>query len=73
MSDASYFRIQTLQIGYTFPKLMKGISGLRVYVNAQDFLTFTKWEGLEPERINCGNGSYPRMATYSIGFKVTLF
>lgn len=73
MSDASYFRIQTLQIGYTFPKLTKGISNLRVYFNAQDFLTFTKWEGLEPERINCGNGSYPRMATYSIGFKVTLF
>lgn len=73
MSDASYFRIQTLQVGYTFPKLTKGISNLRIFVNAQDFLTFTKWEGLEPERINCGNGSYPRMATYSVGFKVTLF
>lgn len=73
MSDASYFRIQTLQIGYTFPKVIKGISNLRVYVNAQDFLTFTKWEGLEPERVNCGNGSYPRLATYSVGFNVTLF
>lgn len=73
MSDASYFRIQTLQVGYTFPRLTKKISNFRIYVNAQDFLTFTKWEGLEPERINCGNGSYPRMATFSIGFKATLF
>lgn len=73
MSNASYFRIQTLQIGYTFPKLTKGITNFRIYVNAQDFLTFTKWEGLEPERINCGDGSYPKMATFSIGFKATLF
>lgn len=73
MSSAAYFRVQTLQIGYTFPRLTKGITNFRVYVNAQDFLTFTKWEGLEPERINCGNGHYPRMATYSIGFKATLF
>ncbi|MDR1097099.1 MAG: TonB-dependent receptor [Tannerella sp.] len=73
LSDASYFRIQSLQVGYTFPRVTKGISSLRLYVNAQDFLTFTRWEGLEPERNNGGSGNYPRMATYSIGIKVTLF
>lgn len=78
LSDASFFRIKSLQIGYSFPKVGKSIRNLRIYFNAQDFLTFTKWEGLEPERYDPGkdgdgNGNYPRMATYSIGFQATLF
>ena len=72
ISDASFFRIKSLQVGHTFPKIGTHLRNLRVYFNAQDFLTFTNWEGLEPER-DGGNGSYPRMATYSIGFQVTLF
>ena len=72
LSDASYFRIKTIQFGYTFQTLGKYIRNARVYVNAQDAITFTKWEGLEPER-NGGNGNYPRMASYSIGINMTLF
>ena len=72
LSDASYFRIKTLQLGYNIPKLGKHLRNARIYVNAQDAITFTKWEGLEPER-NGGNGNYPRMATYSVGINVTLF
>ncbi len=72
LSDASFFRIKSLQLGYTIPKVSNNIRNLRIYFNAQDFLTFTNWEGLEPER-DGGNGAYPRMATYSVGFQVTLF
>ncbi len=72
LSDASFFRIKSLQVGYTIPKLSNTVRNLRLYFNAQDFLTITKWEGLEPER-DGGDGSYPRMASYSIGFQVTLF
>lgn len=71
LSDASFFRIKTLQVGYTFPKLSNSIRNFRVYLNAQDAITFTNWEGLEPER-NGGNGSYPRMATFSLGIKATI-
>ena len=71
LSDASYFRIKMLQLGYTIPKIGKSINNLRLYVNAQDAFTFTKWEGLEPER-NGGDGSYPRMATYSLGLRLTI-
>lgn len=73
ISDASYFRIRSLQLGYTFKKVTRGINNLRVYFNAQDFLTITNWEGLEPERYNGGSGSYPKMATYSFGMQVTFF
>ena len=72
LSDASFFRFKMIQLGYTFPKIGSAIRNLRVYVNAQDALTITKWEGLEPER-NGGNGRYPRMAIYSLGFKATFF
>lgn len=73
MSDASYFRFKSLQLGYTFKKVTKGISNIRVYGNAENFLTITNWEGTEPERIRGGSGSYPMMATYSLGVQVTFF
>lgn len=72
LSDASFFRIKMLQIGYTFPKWGKNIRNIRMYINAQDAFTFTKYEGLEPER-NGGNGNYPRMATYSFGIRATIY
>ncbi len=72
LSDASFFRIKSLQLGYSIPKIGNHFRNFRVYLNAQDFLTFTKWEGLEPER-DGGDGHYPRMATYSVGFQITLF
>lgn len=72
LGDASFFRIKMLQLGYTFKKIGKGFHNTRVYFNAQDAITFTKWEGLEPER-NGGNGNYPRMATYTVGVTTNIF
>jgi TonB-linked SusC/RagA family outer membrane protein len=72
LSDASFFRIKSLQAGYTFDNIGRNVKNIRVYVNAQDAITFTKWEGLEPER-NGGNGNYPRMATYSLGVRASIF
>ena len=72
LSDASFFRVKMLQLGYTFPKWGNSFRNVRLYINAQDAFTFTKFEGLEPER-NGGNGNYPRMATYSFGVRATIF
>ncbi|MCM4166505.1 TonB-dependent receptor P26 [Arenibacter antarcticus] len=72
LSNASFFRFKSLQLGYTIPKLGNSIKNIRIYMNAQDAITFTKWEGLEPER-DGGNGNYPRMATYTLGAKLTIF
>jgi len=71
LSDASYLRIKTIQVGYTFPKIGGNFRNVRFYFNAQDAFTFTKWEGLDPER-DGGNGGYPRMATFSFGVKATI-
>ncbi|WP_164111764.1 MULTISPECIES: SusC/RagA family TonB-linked outer membrane protein [Sphingobacterium] len=72
IGNAAYFRIKVLQLGYTVKKIGKAFHNTRVYVNAQDAITFTKWEGLEPER-NGGGGNYPRMATYTIGVSTSIF
>ncbi|MGY5851161.1 SusC/RagA family TonB-linked outer membrane protein [Salegentibacter sp. F14] len=72
LDDAAYFRIKTLRLGYTIPKVGSQIKNLNIYVNAQDAFTWTDWEGLEPER-DGGNGAYPRMASYSLGLRAILF
>ena len=72
LSNAAYFRIKTLQLGYTIPTLGRSIKDVRFYVNAQDALTFTNWEGLDPEK-DGSDGSYPRMAIYSVGLSATIF
>lgn len=72
LSDASFLRIKTIQLGYSLPKLGNSIRNVRIYFNAQDAFTFTKWEGLEPER-DGGNGNYPRMATFSLGVQASIF
>jgi TonB-linked SusC/RagA family outer membrane protein len=81
LSDASYFRIKMLQLGYTVKNIGKSFKNTRFYVNVQDAFTFTKWEGLDPERVGIvggdenydGNGSYPRMATYTFGIRTSIF
>lgn len=80
LSNAAFFRVKSLQLGYTFPKIGKSFKNFRIYANAQDVFTFTKWEGLDPERIdvdspstNDGNGNYPRMATYSFGISTSIY
>jgi hypothetical protein len=48
IEDGSYLRVKTLQLGYTLPK-MKGISRLRVYIQAYNLFTFTHYSGMDPE------------------------
>jgi TonB-linked SusC/RagA family outer membrane protein len=55
LEDGSYLRLKNAMIGYTVPSrklqsLTKGtISSFRVYVSAQNILTFTKYSGFDPE------------------------
>jgi TonB-dependent starch-binding outer membrane protein SusC len=48
--DGSYFRIRQLQLGYTLPSdVVKGVSNARIYVSLDDYFTFTRYPGLDPE------------------------
>src|SRR5690606_28807344 len=52
VEDASYLRAKNLQVGYTLPfKLAQKIkmSNLRVYVQAQNLFTLTRYSGADPD------------------------
>ena len=58
--DASFFKIKQIQLGYTVPRnILKKIalSSLRVYASLDDYFTFTKYPGLDPETSNMGASS----------------
>jgi len=50
LEDGSYLKLKTITLSYMFPNLkVKWFSGLRVYVTAQNFITFTDYNGYDPE------------------------
>ena len=58
LHTGDYIRLQNLTIGYDFKRLIawKGISKLRLYVQAQNLFTLTKYDGMDPE-IGSYNGT----------------
>ena len=59
IEDGSFLRLKNLVVGYTLPKswLQKAtISNLRIYLQAENLLTFTKYTGLDPEITNRETG-----------------
>ncbi|MEA4981591.1 MAG: TonB-dependent receptor [Paludibacter sp.] len=75
VEDASYIRIQNIQVGYTMNEI-KGIKSLRVYLSAQRPFTFFTYKGFTPEVSGSpiSNGIdtsvYPMQAIYSVGLKM---
>ena len=81
--DASFFKIKQIQLGYTLPrKLVKkfAMSSLRAYVSLDDWFTFTKYPGLDPETSHAGSsasglgvdyGSYPISKKLVFGVNVS--
>ena len=76
VEDASYFRIQNVQLGYTFSKL-KGINQLRVSLTAQRPYTYFRYNGFTPEvggspiATGIDTSTHPLQATYTLGLKLS--
>ena len=74
--DASYLRLKNIQLSYSFPKrLLKwaGAKQLKVFMNAQNYLTFTDFKFSDPER-NLTRGDlieYPNAKTLTAGLNVS--
>ncbi|WP_086478170.1 SusC/RagA family TonB-linked outer membrane protein [Arenibacter amylolyticus] len=52
LQDGDYLRLKTIQLGYSFPESLIDntfINRLRLYATGQNLLTFTKYDGLDPE------------------------
>lgn len=72
--DASFFKIDNVTLGYTFPNLVKAKDGralgLNIFATVQNVCTFTKYDGLDPEVYSgIDDNLYPRPRTYILGFK----
>jgi hypothetical protein len=77
IENGSYLRLKNIQLGYTLkPDLSNRlhISDFRIYIAAQNLLTFTHYSGMDPEvggwGIDCGIYPQPRVwyAGVNIGF-----
>ena len=79
--DGSFFKLKQIQLGYTLPKSITKkayMENVRAYISLDDFFTFTKYPGLDPEtctqEYNCpglDKGVYPNMRKMVLGISVT--
>ena len=76
LEDASFLRLKNLMLSYDFPRTLLGktgfISRVRVYVQAQNLFTWTKFSGLDPESTsNVYKAQYPMSRQYTLGAEIT--
>jgi len=72
LHNASFLKIKTLQLGYSIPKhIINPFKEIRVYVDLENFFTFTSYPGQDPENAGIAmNTSYPIIRTMSLGLNV---
>jgi TonB-dependent starch-binding outer membrane protein SusC len=51
LSDASFLKVDYISAGYSFYRLMKSISRVRLYAAVQNIAVFTRYAGTDPEQI----------------------
>lgn len=85
VEDASYVRLQNIELGYTLPVKNMGsfgkyVKSMRMFVGAQNLFTITGYSGFSPE-VSSKDGSavaqgldfssYPAYRTFNFGAKIT--
>lgn len=83
MQNASFLKVRNITFGYTFDeKILKGaskwIESIYLYFDAQNPLTFTRYDGFDPEMYMGGGGEggkstgeYPATRSFSLGVRVS--
>jgi TonB-linked SusC/RagA family outer membrane protein len=79
VEDADYLRLKTITLGYSLPagfmKLIK-LEKIRIYVTAENLLTFTNYSGMEmevgggPLSVGIDHGTYPLSRTFIGGLNI---
>lgn len=82
LEDASFLRIRTITLGYDLPRVLTDRAKLnraRVYVQANNFFTFTRYTGWDPEVNSFGSsvttngidiGAYPIAKSFTVGLSL---
>lgn len=70
ITDASFFRMDHITIGYNFNKVLGDF--MRVYATVQNAFVLTRYTGIDPEIFNgIDNNFYPRPRTFLVGLNVS--
>jgi TonB-dependent starch-binding outer membrane protein SusC len=70
VEDASFIRLDNLELGYNVPTRSQNISSLRVYFAAQNLFTITDYTGVDPEvRTNDSENGDPFTSALSPGIE----
>ena len=73
LENASFFRMDDINLGYTFKEIGKWAGNIRVAASCQNVFVLTKYSGIDPE-INSTDGVdrtfWPRPRTYSVRVNV---
>lgn len=81
IEDGSYLRLKTMRLGYTLPKNVLdkvNMKSLRIYLQATNLFTLTKYKGLDPELDSSGmtmgfdQGSWPTPRQITLGLTLGL-
>lgn len=80
IEDGSYLRLKTVSLSYRIPIQSQFVSGMDVWVAANNLMTFTKYLGMDPE-FSAGNavlyqgidaGLVPLTRSFFVGVKINL-
>jgi TonB-linked SusC/RagA family outer membrane protein len=73
IQDASYFRLRTISLGYTLPKMKwmgkENRTKINIYGTATNYFTWTKYQSFSPEG---SPSSYPEPKLLTFGINVSL-
>jgi TonB-linked SusC/RagA family outer membrane protein len=75
LKDASFLRLRGVQLGYTVPlKIISkiGAKSLRIYAVGDNLFMFSKYPGLDPERVSVSGTyvTYPQIKTVTFGASI---
>ncbi|MCW3115453.1 MAG: TonB-dependent receptor plug [Segetibacter sp.] len=74
LMDASYLRLKNVYLSYRLPKNLIGkirSKEMTVYVSGDNLLTFTNYEGADPERAGGGRyAQFPQLKVFTAGLNI---
>jgi TonB-dependent starch-binding outer membrane protein SusC len=73
LTNADFVRLRFAQLAYSFPsKFLKdtGFSSIKLYTNAENLFTLTKWRGYDVDQASNGSRIFPTPRTISLGVEV---
>ena len=74
LHDASYLKLKTAELGYSFPKRIvtrMGLDKLRIFINGNNLLCFDGLKGMiDPESNHLGASTYPTQLAATLGIDV---